>query len=411
MDEKVKETVGLFRFGVIFPLLKEGLPRGERSRMVKEISLKTHEIPFSTKTTLCKNTVWNWYYMYIKSGRDLRSLEPKDRNDKGSSRALDEDTQAEILEKHGQDPSVRLTTIVRDMENDGHEEIPMSSVYRLVKDWEKSNKEGSAVDRRRFECENCNDMWMCDAMVLSDPKVVVEKDGKKMMIKPRCFAFIDDRSRLITHAQFYEGEKGEHLIDCMWKAFNKHGLPLRVFTDSGAAMKDMRLQRGLAELEVQLSYATPYAPQGKAKVERFWRTLREQFVPTLPKEGLTLFELNNRLDKYIASYNQRFHSGIGTSPAKRYFSEVMAVRPAPADLPKHFRVSETRKVSLARTVQFQNKLLEVPIGYAGKKIELRYFDPDEVEGFFEGKSLGILSPVDLVHNSLAHRIGKEDSNG
>lgn len=59
-------------------------------------------------------------------------------------------------------------------------------------------------------------------------------------------------------------------------------------------MRDTRLKMGLADLEVQLSYSAAYRPQGK-KIERFWRTLRMQFLPTLPPEGeFTLYELNRR---------------------------------------------------------------------------------------------------------------------
>ncbi|MDD4008108.1 MAG: hypothetical protein PHO44_09030, partial [Sphaerochaetaceae bacterium] len=42
---------------------------------------------------------------------------------------------------------------------------------------------------------------------------------------------MDDKSRLVTHAQFYLNERTESLLDCMWKAFNRRGLPVRVYTD------------------------------------------------------------------------------------------------------------------------------------------------------------------------------------
>lgn len=407
MNSMKKEKVSLFRFGVIFPLLQDNLPRGRQEQLVEEICAKEYEIPFSTRTEICRGTLLGWYYKYLNSGRDIRSLEPGYRKDKGSSRSLDDETQGELISRHRAEPDVPLTTIVRDMEEKGHAPINMDAVYRLINEWDSRNKDEVSRDMRRFEMESCNEMWSFDSLVLSSPKVTVERDGKQVQIKARCFAFIDDKSRLITHAQFYEGEKTEQLLDCMWKAMNKHGLPRRLLTDWGSAMRDARLQRGLAELEVQLIHCKPFSPQGKAKIERFWRTLRDQFVPFLPKEGLTLYEINRRLDEYIRSYNNRYHSGIGMSPAERYFTEVKAVRPAPSNLPSHFRTSVVRKVSMARTVQIENRLLEVPVGYAGKKIELRYFSIDEVEGFFEGESIGILHPVDLVANSLGHRYSPE----
>ena len=67
-------------------------------------------------------------------------------------------------------------------------------------------------------------------------------------------------------------------MDCMWKAFSKRGLPRKIYTDNGSAMKDICLAMVLAELEVGLSFAKPYSPQGKAKLERFWRTIRMPFL-------------------------------------------------------------------------------------------------------------------------------------
>lgn len=129
-----------------------------------------------------------------------------------------------------------------------------------------------------------------------------------------------------------------------------------------------------------------------------------QFLPTLGEAPLELYELNRRWQKYMEEYNTRFHSGIGMSPIQCYLNEVEAVRPAPQDLPRLFRSREIRTVSKARTVSLNSVLLEVPLGYTGRKIELRFTSMDEVEAFYDGTSLGILKPVDLHANSRAHRM-------
>jgi hypothetical protein len=67
--------------------------------------------------------------------------------------------------------------------------------------------------------------------------------------------------------------------------------------------------------------------------------------------------------------------------------------------------------SLARTVSLGGRLYEVPMGYGGRKIELRYSDTSGIEAFHEGRSIGFLRPVDLVANSNAHRGGKEVRDG
>ena len=95
------------------------------------------------------------------------------------------------------------------------------------------------------------------------------------------------------------------------------------------------------------------------------------------------------------------------APIERYLDDIEAVRPAPADMPKYFRFRETRVVSEARTVSFNKKIYEVPLGYANKTIELRFFSSEgPVEAFFNDSSIGILRPVDLVNNSRVYRGGR-----
>lgn len=400
-----REKIALFRFAVIFPLLDDGLKRGEQRRLIDEICSKDYRIPFSTRTKISPNTVVSWLGAYRKA-RSIESLMPKGRKDKGGCRALDDETVVVLKNLRQKNPEVPLTTVVRDAIASGEitsfREENMPSVYRLFKEWEKTSK-SSQEDMRRFEMESCNDCWMLDAMV--GPKCRYHgEDGQERTGTAYCFALIDDKSRFITHAEFYRDQRTESLLDCMWKAFNKCGLPRMVFTDNGSAMRDIRLRLGLADLEVDLKYARPYKGASKAKIERYWRTLRMQFLPSIEAAGpLALQELNSRLRSYIDAYNNRYHSGIGCSPAERYHEDIRAVRPAPLDFPKLFRHRIERKVSKARTVQVDNILFEVPIGYMDKKIEIRYSGLDDVEAFFDGSSIGKLKKVNLNANAHARR--------
>lgn len=405
MTTRRKEEVALFRFGVIFPLLEQNIPRGGIGRRIDEICGKEYEIPYSNRRHISRATVRNWYSKYLKN-RSIQDLQPHDRRDKGKTRTLDLEAAEELIRRKKDNPDVPLTTLVRIMREEEGLSLKLHSAYRLISNWKVNDLNQNEPNQRRFEMENCNDCWMLDAMV--GPKVTVQTGNENRSVKARCFAFMDDKSRLITHAEFYPNEKAESLLDCMWKAFNKRGLPVRVYTDNGSAMRDFRLKYGLAALEVQLTFATAYHPQSKAKLERFWRTMRMQFLPTLP-QNLTLYDLNRALDKWITTYNCRFHSAIGMSPVERYINDIEAVRPAPANLPELFRFRETRIVSESRTVSFNKRLYEVPLGYSGKTIELRFFSSEgEIEAFYNDKSIGKLRPVDFVHNSRIFRGGRNN---
>lgn len=136
-----------------------------------------------------------------------------------------------------------------------------------------------------------------------------------------------------------------------------------------------------------------------------------QFLPTLGAEPLDLYDLNKAWKLYMQQYNTRYHSGIKATPLEVYLAEIEAVRPAPPHMEPFFRSHVKRKVSLARTISLNNQIYEVPIGYAGLTLDLRYSDLKHVEAFYEEESLGFLKLCDQSANSRAHRQSPLDSGG
>ena len=45
----------------------------------------------------------------------------------------------------------------------------------------------------------------------------------------------------------------------------------------------------------------------------------------------------------------------------------------------------------------------MPLGYARKRLELRYFSLDSVEAYYNGESIGQISEVNLTANSRTFR--------
>lgn len=409
MDNVKNEETTLFRFGVIFPLLGGTSGYGQKSKMIAELAAKEYEIPGSMRRILSKSTIYLWLVAYQERG--LEGLCPQTRSDKGEFRKISTETELALRQYKDQHPDWKLTTLVKIAAKEGvllpSERIPMSVIYRVFKDYNKEKKARNSKDMRRFEMENCNDVWMLDAMV--GPKVVVVEEGKQKTVTAILWALIEDKSRLITHGEFYRNQKAESLLACLWEALSKRGLPRKIFTDNGAAMKDNRLKLGCADLEISLSYAKIYTPTSKAKIERFFSTVRMQFLPLVEGKTLTLRELNAAWFIWLKEYNTRYHSGIGTSPLDCYMDNIKAVRPAPADMSKYFRARLDRKVSAARTIQFNNKCYQVPLGYSNLTIEIRFFTPGgQIEAFYGGKSLGFIEEVDFIANGNAHRQGRED---
>lgn len=408
MDQVKNEETTIFRFGVIFPLLGGNLHYGQKTRILSELAAKEYEIPGSKRKILSKATIYAWLRAYEEKG--LEGLAPKARSDKGGHRAISTESELALRQFKDQHPDWKLTTLAKMAAQQAvflpSERISMPVVYRVFKDYDKEKKARKSKDMRRFEMENCNDVWMLDAMV--GPKATVVENGKEKTITAILWAFIDDKSRLITHGEFYGNQKAESLLACLWEAMSKRGLPRKIFTDNGASMKDNRLRLGCADLEISLSFARIYTPTSKAKIERFFSTVRMQFMPLVEGAPLPLRDLNARWFLWLKEYNNRYHSGIGMAPLDCYMDNIKAVRPAPSDMSRYFRARLERKVSATRTIQFNNKCYQVPLGYANLIIEIRFFTPSgQIEAFYGGNSLGFIEEVDFIANGNAHRHGRE----
>lgn len=397
-----QEEKAMFRLSIIFPLLDERLERGERTRIANEICGREYTIPHSKKRTITVSTVWKWYRDYTGK-RTIDALAPSGRSDKGRKRKLSEEAQRQLLALRERYPRVTVVQLVRRAEKQGAfapgERICMSAIYRLFQN-EQKGADPHQEDRRRFSTSTINDCWQADC--LHGPKVL---DGSGRLVTAKLFLIVDDFSRIFPYGRFYASETAEAFLDCLWEAFRRRGLPRRVYVDNGSSFRDDRLRLGCLALEVKLSFTPPYSAASKGKIERANRTVRMQFLSELPTQPLSLVELNIRWEQYMDRYNHQPHSALdGKSPLETYLSQLKAVRQAPQNLPLYFRRRAFRLVSNARTASLDNVLLQVPLGYAGKKIEIRYFDAGDAEGFFDGKSLGRLPRVDLFANANFSRL-------
>ena len=120
----------------------------------------------------------------------------------------------------------------------------------------------------RFEAADPNELWVGDA--LHGPRV-----GDR---KTYLFAFIDDHSRLLPGYRFGFAEDTVRLAAALRPALAARGVPAGIYVDNGSAFVDAWLLRACAKLGVRLVHSAPGRPQGRGKIERFFRTVREQFL-------------------------------------------------------------------------------------------------------------------------------------
>lgn len=403
MDEKA-EKIALFRYGLIASLVLEPLPRGELTRRAEQIAARQYDIPDSKRRAVSVDTLLDWAKRYRKDG--FEALAPKRRQDRGRSRTIPPQLASFIERLKRENPHRTGTTLLRELALSSGAEAPQisaSTLYRFLKQRGLTERELLAQPgRKKFESEFSNQIWQSD--MLFGPYIQHSGGGKRQAF---LYAILDDASRLIPHAQFYVHQGLDALLDCMRQAVAARGIPIRVYVDNGKVYRSQQLARIAASLGILIVHTPPYQPQGRGKIERFFRSLREQFLANLDRKlSLSLEALNERLWAWVGQvYHRTEHDGLGgaTTPLARWQRDIDRIRQLPpaTDLRRLFFHRLDRLVRRDSTFLLHQRFYEAPASLAGETIEVRFepLDPSQVEIYFQGKAQGIARPVDPVVNA------------
>lgn len=395
MTEQQKKEIAVFRFGVIGEFVTGAeLEYGEKERLLQQKCARKWTIPYSGRTRLSRSTILGWIRQY--NGR-IESLYPKDRSDQGKPRVFDEEIASQIISLRLDKPDATVDTLIESLQQITCQTYSYSSVYRFLQSRGLMNS-ARPEDRRKFEAQHPNDLWQSD--VMHGPKVMVQDKQRKTYL----IAIMDDHSRLITAAGFYLSENLKTYLTVLEQAFLSRGLPRKLYVDNGPAFRSHHLKYVAASLSIALIHARPYKPQGKGKIERWFRTVRLQFLQKFT--GKTLPDLNGAFDKWLNDvYHQRKHSSTGETPFKRFTSSMECIRTAPPDLKDHFRKTARRKVAKDRTITLNGNMFEAPVALIGRHVDVKYHEdtPQKAEVVYKSKSYGLLTPLDLSVNCRVKR--------
>lgn len=400
----------LFRLSVLGPLAsRDRLDRGELKTLLQELAAKSYAIPNSRRLFLSEKTIEGWYYAWLRGGID--SLTPRVRTDQGLSK-LPEALQEAILTAKKEQPARSLTTIQELLQRagiPGAQDASRSSIHRLLQQHGLSAMIGSAtnpVEHRSFVAASAGDIWYGD--VMHGPKV--NHNGR--LRKAYLVSFMDDASRLITHSAFCLAETALEVEGVLKQALLRRGLPKKLVIDNGSAYRAASMQGICARLEIRLVYCRPYSPEGKGKLERYHRTLRNRFLSELDLAVVRdLGDLNARLWAWLdESYHQTPHQGLdGVTPLERYRQDLVKIRPLGAFAPRlddlfHHRCD--RRVRKDGTVSYEGRQFEVPYELTGSTVTL-VVEPHSqtiiaVESV-HGKFLGAATPLDRLANNHRRR--------
>ncbi len=403
MDAHIRQEMALFRYSLIAPLLTETFTQKSAKEYLEEVSAKKHKTPQGLKE-FAPATLKEWLRLYRRHGID--GLYPKIRSDKGKTRKLSEEAKNFIMECKGNclkrtAKSIYHELIAKGFLNSSY--ISLSTVQRYLSKVDVPPRE-DIVDRRAFEFEFPNECWQSDISV--GPYITV--NGRKH--KTYMIAILDDASRLIIHCEAFFSENLLALLNVFKKGVAKRGIPKKLFVDNAKVYKSGQMQFICASLGTILCFARVFSPQSKGKIERWFRTLQDQWLNITDwSKFSSIEELNTALFTYVEeNYNQKVHSAIKEKPMDKFIRYMDRVRFVESKqmLDYIFLYRVTRTVKNDATISLDNITFEVPLKYVGDKIHVRY-DPTSLDKAYvfseEGKMLDTITQVNKIDNAKIRR--------
>jgi putative transposase len=402
--ERARE-VGLFRYGLIRPAADPELTTRQRGRLVRELAAVEHAGPFGDRVRVSRVTLDRWIRAWRVGGFD--ALVPSTRHVEPRTQASVLDLAAALKREVPGRTAAQIAAILA--EHAGSAPSPRTLQRHFARLELNTRPDGSPPAAfGRFEAAAPNDRWTGDA--LHGPVVA----GRKTYL----FAFIDDQSRTLTGYRWGHSEDTVRLEAALRAGLAARGIPKVVYLDNGSAMVSKQLLRALAILGIQLTHSKPGQPAGRGKIERFFRTVREQFLVELAAPGALakidgLAGLNELFTAWTETvYHQRVHSETGQTPLARFSATDPPVLPSSALLRQAFLWSEHRTVAKTATVSLHGNTYEVDAALVGRRVELIFdpFDLTDLTTRYQGRDMGVAIPHQIgrhVHPAAKPEINPE----
>lgn len=382
-----------------------------------------HDAPLAgvaKEALLPLRTAQRWVSRYRRYG--LIGLIRAGRADQGKRRRVPDDlrrfAEGLALERPPLGPSAIYREVCR-IARARREQVPAyHTIYNVVRaipddlktlalDGEKAYREAYDLVHRR-EAEQPNQIWQADHTQLD--LWVRRADGEAA--RPWLTVIINDYSRAI--AGFFisfdspsAARTALALRQAIWRKADAHwivfGIPEIFYTDNGSDFTSGHLEQASADIKMRLIFSAPGQPRGRGRIERFFETVNQMFLCTLPgyieagavrgRPELTVAELERGFRDFLREYHARPHSETRIPPQERWqhggFVPRMAETLEQLDL-LLLTVAKMRKVQ-PDGVRFQGMRYIDPTlaAYVGESVVLRYDPRDlaEVRLFHQGKFL------------------------
>ncbi len=400
-----------FRYSVVAELGNPYLGRGQLSRMIKEKAKRKYEIPFSNRNKLTEACIKRWFSLYKKYGRE--GLNPNIRIDSGKSRTIDDREQTAIISLLESNPKLTATAAVKKLVEQGvlKNNISSSTLSRFITSngLSMKNRQIKRDEEKNLKFNFFYPMECIQSDVMYGPKIM-DSNGK--LKTSMLMTFLDDATRRIVFGKFSFSEKSLLFEDGIKHILQSQGMIGRLYTDNGSSFVSNQTKRILDIIGITIHHSKPGRPQGKGKQERFYRTVRDQFLRPLDIGAIKdIDDLNARFNTWLeCEYHRSPHRGLidFITPLDAWMAKSRYIKQISQsiDLDKIFMHFLTRKVYKDSTFTLDGTLFEAPSILAGKRINI-FFDPhppiSRVLVTYAGKEYGYARIVDTYANSIIKR--------
>ena len=246
----------------------------------------------------------------------------------------------------------------------GNAPIAKSTIYKIFKSTELLPANNQASARyERFEMMCPGQLYQMDIQ----GKIYLTGIGWV-----HGFAVLDDFSRFIPTMIYYPDMRLSNGILTLNAAILQHGIPEAIYVDNGSQFKSRGERMNNFELfcqayGIKVINSTPYRPQGKGKIERFYGTVENQFIAEIKQKiqecpGYSLNQLNQDLATYLTTqYHSRIHGGTHEKPVDRFGLGTLRPPDPPIDVQRFLERTETRIVNKFREISYQGYKIQVDL--------------------------------------------------
>ncbi|MGH6692807.1 MAG: DDE-type integrase/transposase/recombinase, partial [Gammaproteobacteria bacterium] len=340
-----------WRFAVVGPLLAAPPEKGQLQAALTELAARVWEHPIRREPVrFARSTLERWYYHARHAPVDpVGRLRRRLRSDAGQQPSLTERLRQVLRTQYGAHrswsyqlhfdnlralvtatpalgPLPSYATVRRYMQGQGL----LRQRRHTARDRPGSDRIDAARhprEVRSYEVEYVGGLWHAD-FHYGSLKVLTSAGT---WVTPVLLAFLDDRSRLCCHAQWYLAETAETFVHGLSQAIQKRGVPRALLTDNGAPMMAAETREGLERLGITQATTLPYSPYQNAKQEVFWAHVEGRLLAML--EGvaadLRLAVLNEATQAWIElEYHRKPHAETGETPLARFLAGPDVLRPS-----------------------------------------------------------------------------------